>query len=276
MTAMNRSWIGTTTPGDYSVAGNWSPSGVPAAGDSVHLPAGSPAITAGLDQHTIALAEFVSEQGYSSPTASAAAYLQINAAVFRWNGTGIAYIDLGSSPVNPDILNAAQASSGTHGLYLKGTALGVVNVIQGDVGIADIFGETATATTVRSVGSGASVTVGAGVTLANFYQTDGTSVIRSTVSTGITVYGGTLTTVDAGTTPLLTVNGGEVFPNSSGTIAAVVANGGTTDWTTSGESRAAGTIQANANATIAYDPAVLTITTRLAPNGPIRELVQPL
>jgi hypothetical protein len=270
----NKTWIGLSTLGDYSVAANWSPTGVPGAADKVHLPPGAPPITAGLNQSAIALAEFVCESGNTGAAGSAAAYLQINTPIFRWSGAGVAYIDLGATAVSPDVLGAAQAGTGTHGLYLKGTAIGVVNVIDGNVGLAAIFGETSTAATVRSVGAGASVTVGAGVTLTNYYQTEGTGTVHCAVTGVTTVYGGTLTLLDAGAVASLVVNGGEVLPNSSGTIAAAVCNGGTTDWTTSGETRIVSSLQINPGATVVIDFNVLTVTAIIAPVAPVRYLAQ--
>lgn len=263
----NKTWIGTD--GDYSVAGNWSPSGVPLAGDVVHLPAGAGAISAGLTQSGVALAEFVVEEGYTGLIGSSAGYLQITTTIFRYSGKGVAYIDLSASACSPEIRDSADASFGSRGLYLLGSALNVVNVINGDVGLAARFAETSTAATVRVVGAKAAATLGAGVTLANFYQTGGAATLRC-AATVATVWGGELTTLDAGAIATMHVNGGIVHSESTGTITTLNANGGEIDFTGSGATRTVTTLNQNAGSVVTYDPAVLTITTRNAPNGPVR------
>ena len=70
-------WTGATD-GDWSVAGNWSPSGVPASADDVILSASYVvSITAGLNQSAVTLNSLTVEQGYSGAIGSKAADLQI-------------------------------------------------------------------------------------------------------------------------------------------------------------------------------------------------------
>ena len=53
----------TAGTGDYGVAGNWSTGTVPVNGDSVRIPAGSPAITGSLNQSAVTLIDFIVDDG---------------------------------------------------------------------------------------------------------------------------------------------------------------------------------------------------------------------
>lgn len=262
-------WVGTSTLGDWSVAANWSPSGVPGAADNVRIPPGSAVITAGLNQSAVALGYVIFEPGYSATVASAAANLQLTCSRFEFHGTGLAYIDLSASAISASIFNSASAATGLRGLYLKGSALVTVNVLGGKVGLASRPFETATIATVRCVDPKADVWVGSGVSLTTYYQDGGNGELRAAATT-VTCYGGVLKTREIGAITTLNANGGEIYPESTGTITTCNCNGGTTDFTGSGAARTVTTLKQNRGSTLIYDPAVLTITTRAAPDDPIR------
>ena len=188
MAAVNRTWVGTTS-GDYSVSTNWSPAAVPLVTDNVRIPAGSPAITAGLNQSAVSLGDFIVEDGFANTIASSAAYLQIVCSRFLFYGTGLSYIDIGTSAIAPQVFKTAAAAQGYRGLYLKGSAITTLSVMGGKVGLASLAFETATATTVRVTGSG-SVWIGAAATLTTLLQERGDSVLRSAATT-VRVHGGT-------------------------------------------------------------------------------------
>lgn len=259
----------TTADGNYSTAGNWSTGSAPANGDTVRIPAGTPAITGGLDQSAVVLATFIVEEGMSNAFASIAAYLKINTARFEFSGTGDAYIDLCTTTVSPQIFKTATPTDGTHGLYLKGTGISVANIVGGDVAIAGLAGETATVVTARVIGSDAALTLGAGVTLTNLQQTSGKVVQRCAASGTVNIYGGEYLSREVGTIATLNAYGGVVKPESTGTITTGLIQGAEVDFTGSGAARTVSTLKHNSG-TLIYDPAVLTITTRSAPDFPSR------
>lgn len=263
----NKTWAGTD--GNYGTAGNWSPSGVPEAGDHVRIPASSSqSITSGLDQSAVAIGDFIVEEGYTGTIGTSAGYLQIDPNRFEFNGSGQAFIDIGSAAIDVQVLGTANADTGERGLYLKGSAIDELAVIGGNVGVAAIHGETATVTTCRITGATADVWLGAGVTLTTLRINAGTCRLRCAATT-VNVYSGTLYTEETGAVTTINVEGGTVYPNSSGTVTTLNAEGGTTDFTKSGLARTVTTLKQNPGSTITYDPAVLTITNRSAPDDPV-------
>ena len=153
-------------------------------------------------------------------------------------------------------------------MYLLGSALVTVDVSDGKVGLAWLAGETMTAASVRTVGTNASVWIGSGVTLTTSSTIRG-EIEQYCASTNATVYGGSLTTEGTGTITTATVKAGTFVPNSSGTITTCNCNGGTTDTTQSGVARTITNLKINPGATFRRDPAVLTVTTHVAPDFPV-------
>lgn len=264
-----KKWIGTD--GSYSTSGNWSPSGVPSAGDTVRLPAGGGDITAGLNQSAVAIDAFIVEEGYSGDIGSDAGYLQLDTDVFIYHGTGVAYVDLGSTTVSPDIVKAADAQDGEHGLYLKGSGIATLSITQGDVGLAALVGETATATTVRVMESGAKCELGPGCTLTTVTNNAGELLLRAAATT-LNVVGGTTRTRETGAITTVNQYGGTIYPQSSGTITTHNLYGGTADFSHSGIPRTVTTLNQHARTTseLIYDPAVLTITNHGTPERAVR------
>lgn len=90
-------WIGTD--GDWNVAGNWSPSGVPATDDTVIIPDGAAALTTNLDRTGDAnggntglnLAYFLSSPKMKNGLGSSGTPLKFTADKIRLEGTGTAY-----------------------------------------------------------------------------------------------------------------------------------------------------------------------------------------
>lgn len=263
----NKTWAGTD--GNYGTAGNWSPSGVPSTGDHIRIPASSSqSITSGLDQSAVAIGDFIVEEGYTGTIGTAAGYLQIDPDRFEFNGSGQAFIDIGAAEIDVQVLGTAAAATGERGLYLKGSAIDELAIIGGNVGVAAIHGETATVATCRVTGANADVWIGAGVTLTTLAVSAGSVRLRCAATT-VTVYGGTLYTEEAGAITTVNLEGGTIYPNSSGTITTLNAEGGTADFTRSGLGRTVSTLKQNPGSTLTYDPAVLTITTRSAPDDPV-------
>lgn len=262
----NKRWDGNTTSyiGDYSHAANWSPSGVPSAGDNVVIPAGSASITAGLDQSGVAIASFTVSSGHTGTIGSATANLQLDTTAFTFNGTGVAYIDLGSQTVAPQIYSTATATTGNRGLYLIGSGITTIAVMGGKVGLASRFGTTATATTARVNGSTASLEIGSGVTLTNALVSSGEIICRCAFTTA-TVYGGTFLTYGNGAGTTINLYGGTLTPNSTGTVTTLNQYGGTADWTGTEAARTLTNYNpypiSDSTLTFTYNPAVLTTTT---------------
>ena len=275
-------WIGTT--GDVSLTSNWSGGSLPVANDVVILPAGSGSMTSNLGTlAAVSLYGFQVQTGYTGTIGSistGAGYLQILIAstyTFQFAGTGIAYIDLQSSPIAPLVTNTQSQGAGTVCLYLKGSALTTLTVQRGSVGLAAFAGETSTVATVNcdwisNQTSDSYVYLGSGVTVTTVNATGGAVVVNSAATTILTT-GGIVTTQGTGAVTTITNAGGTVYPNSSGTITTLNANGGTCDFSRSLVARTvtnmATTGNGSSGATINYDPNVVTVTNKLSPSGPV-------
>lgn len=270
----NKYWTSTSS-GDYSVAGNWTPSGVPVANDVVYITAGSASITAGLNQSAVGLDGFFVEAGYTGSIGSPSAYLQITVDTgepVALAGSGVIYLDLGSSDVSPIVNNTATVTGTSgFGLYLLGSALATLTVNKGVVGLAARGDQTSAATTlnvnwINSQLTDATVVCGAGVTLTTVNQTGGTLTINSAATT-VTTLAGTCFILGSGAVTTLTNNGAALYPASTGTITTCNANSGTTDFTRSLAARTVTTLAtAGQNATIIMDESYLTVTNRLNPS----------
>lgn len=226
-----KTWVGNGgTLGDWSVAANWSPVNVPVAADDVRIPAGTPAITGGLNQSAVALGIVIFEEGFNALVASAAAYLQLQCSRFEYRGTGTSYIDFGATAnLDLQIYSTASANLGQRGLYLKGTALRKLNVIKGNVGLAFNSGEVSTLTDLQVAGIGADVVLGAGVTLTNAKVQGGKAVLRC-AHTNLDIWGGRVITEEVGAITTVNAYGGEFVPNSTGTISTLHARGSLIDF----------------------------------------------
>lgn len=263
-----KTWVGTTS-GAYNVSTNWVEGAVPTTADDVRIPAGTPAITSGLDQSLVAIGDFIVEAGYANTIGTSSADLQIDPDRFEFSGTGTSYIDIGSAAIAVTIKDAATAGTGLRGLYLIGSAITTANILKGKVGLASVHGTTASATTVRVSGSGADVWLGEGLTNTTVELYAGKVEQRGS-STNTKVYGGTLTTTEEGTIGTLTMEAGTAYLNSIGTITTLTGNGGTVDMTTSAASRTVTTLNPQPGFTIIYDPAIVTITNYNEPGKPCR------
>ena len=210
---------------------------IPQATEHVRIPANAGSISSNLDQSAAAVGDFVVESGYAGTIGATTGYLIIDPDAFRFEGTGQAFIDLYSAAISPRVLTTGTAQTGERGLYLRGSALSVVSIHGGSVGLAVRPGEIATATTVRILGTDASVWLGSGVTLTNLHQWEGNSVIRCGAPTTI-IYGGTMTLEESAAVSRSVAQLGGYFTwNSSGTIAAYNMYGGTFDMQRSGVAR---------------------------------------
>jgi hypothetical protein len=257
----------STTPADASVAGNWS--ATPTASDDVRFtPFYTSSLSAGATTFSaVAINSMVVEKGYRGSIGTLAAFYQVNASFLEWNGGGISYLDLVGSTVDPIIYGTASAgSSGLHGLYLIGTAIGTLSVQGGSVCLAGIHGQTSTATTVRI--SAGSIKVGEGCTLTNIQIHGGAVTLEGNV-TNVTVENGTVYLKEDADITNLTMNGGVVHSQGRGSITTATVNSGLLNMK-GNASRTITTLQINPGGQISYDPTAVTITNRSAPSRAIQ------
>jgi hypothetical protein len=214
---------------------------IPQATEHVRIPAGSGAISSNLDQSAVAIGDFIVEEGHEGSIGSTLGYLLIDPNRFEYTGNGQAFIDLTTAAISPRIIATVSATFGERGLYLKGSALDVIDMQGGQVGLAIRPGETATATTIRMQGSDASLWIGNGVTLTNLHQYSGEAVVRCAVTTTI-LYGGELATEENGAHTTVTQYGGEYIWTSSGNITTYNMYAGVLDMQKSGAARTLSTL----------------------------------
>lgn len=227
------------TDGNYGANGNWSPTNVPTTNDDVRLTPGAGSISSGLDQSAVAIDDFIGEAGYTGTIGSesgAGSYLQIDPNRFEWEGTGVALIDVGGATIPLQVLNAATATLGKRGLYLKGSGITVLNVVKGKVGLASRPGETATATTINVSGPSADLWIGLGVTTTTVNVLGGKCRIRCGATT-VNIFDGEVYTEENGAITTVNMWGGRFYPNSTGTIGTLNILGGLTDFRKSSVAR---------------------------------------
>lgn len=268
-----RTWKGTdaTTPNSWSVAGNWVENSVPVTGDEVYIPSGSAAITAGLSQSSVTLNALTIQSGFSANIGSTDGALQIGVAAgtnfFVTASGGTQYIDVGSSTCDIEVYSTGSPSSGNSSFNIIGSAIDVLSVNGGSVGVGRVPGETATVTTLRILGG--SVVLGDGVTLTTVDISSGAFTTNSPVTT-LNVFGGSATAKQGA---LTTVNlyDGAFFGLSVGTITTLNVYGGRADFSASGVPRTVTTANINAydNCALSYYPTVLTISTLNQPSRPV-------
>jgi len=259
-------WTGATD-GDYGTAGNWSHSGVPTTSDSVYLTQDySVSITGGLDQSAVAIDKFVVDGFTGKIGTLALGYLQIDPDSFSFKGSGVSFLDIGSAAIDLDIRSTAGGGS-TRGLYLKGSAIAVLSLIRGDVGLANQYGETSTAATIRVTGG--TLVCGTGCTLTTVDAYGGTTRLGANVTT-LNAYSGNVTTSSTAAITTLNGYGGTITHNGTGTITTANLEGATLDLTDSGIARTVTTLNLRADGSITYDPSVITITTQNEASRPVR------
>lgn len=253
-----KKWIGTD--GSYSTAANWSPANVPVNSDTVRIPAGGGNISSGLNQSAVSLTAFIVEKGYTGTIGSSSGYLQIVTSRFEFEGSGLSYVDLGTSAISPQVFGTASGGTGTPGLYLLGSALVTLNVTGGSVGLAVGVGETSTVATARLALTGASLWLGTGVTLTTWDNHAGDGIIRCALTT-LNVYGGTVLTAEVGAITTVNVKGGTLTPNSTGTITTLNSYGGSVDFRQSDAARTVTTTNKYKGGSININKEAVTYTT---------------
>jgi hypothetical protein len=272
------------------------------SGDTVWIENSSQSITSGLAQSAVHLAALNIGQSYTGSLGSATAFLQIGVTgagtvnigyatpAGSSAGSGRIKLNLGTTTAAITVSNSASSATDTGytPIQLKNVqASSTLNVLKGIVGVAVGRGEVSTLGTVysqytTSQSSDATVVLGSGVTWTTLNQSGGTVTINS-AGTTINQYGGTLyvqgggayTTItqtggtqwlyDTGAITTLTVDGGTCYGNKTGTITTLACKSGTVDLTKGITARTVTTPQIWKGAVLKYDPAIVTMTNKVAP-----------
>lgn len=242
---------------------------IPQATEHVRIPSTASSITSNLDQSAVAIGDFIVEEGYEGEIGLAATvlipptYLRIDPDRFEFTSNGTAWIDIGSANIGPQIKGTAAASQGEYGLYLRGSNIAVLNVMDGTVGIAVLGGETSTVATIRVTGPQTVAVLGKGVTLTNGHQWAGTMILRCG-STALIQYDGDMTTEEDGTHTALTQFGGSHVYRATGNYTTHNARGGIFDEMQSGAARTVGTRNIyRGGTTILRNKEAVTVTTEV-------------
>ena len=275
-------WIGTDSgnAGKYDTAANWSPSGVPLAGDDVIIANSNQDINAGLDQSAVALSSITIDLSYTGLVGTAAAFLQVAASTAvlgqrrsstgTFAGSGRLNLDFGTSTACQITVNGTASTAQDQNrqpLRLRAVNAGTdLHVFAGSLAISD---DSENSSTLGDIDvSGGSVNVGASVTLTNLTVSNGIVNIDSSIAGTATVKGGTLNSYDstsASTIATLTVSeSGIVNHYATGTITTLNLNGGTVDLTKTQQAKTVTTITADQGGTLITDSGTVTITNDIA------------
>lgn len=241
----------TTVAGDgpnwWSLAGNWSASGVPANGDDVYAENTDVPIRFGLAQSAVTLASlhfmasFLGDVGLPDRTDGGwfeylPTYLAIGATVWHVGegpgaGSPRIRLDNGAVQMTGHVWQTGRSpDEGTPALLWKGTHISnVLNVNRGDVGIAWLPGEAATLATlnvsfIENRETDSTVRCGAGLTLTTLLQDGGECTLYAGCTT-ITLAGGKLT-MYAGNVTTVTQREGTFNYNGNGTLTTIHVQGG--------------------------------------------------
>jgi hypothetical protein len=244
-----------TGPNYFDNVDNWSGGAVPTGSDDVYFDDGNVDCLYGLDQNATTLttltisARYTGKIGLPVKNGSGSAqyaeyrdtYLKISATTVTigrgtGNGSGRIKINFGSVQTAVSVFNTgSRTESGFPSLMLRGThASNVLNVYNGDVGVAILAAETSTIATLRQVGG--NLYCGSGVTLTTINKAGGTLTTESAATTvsndngDFTLKGGAHTTIN--------VSGGTLYYESSGTITTLsVYQNGTANFNNTNLSR---------------------------------------
>ena len=284
-------WVGTSTAGDWSVAANWSPSGVPVNGDDVFLRDSAQDVTAGLAQSAVTLDSLNIEQSYTGAIATESTFLEIGATVCEigaWDGlgsqpagSGRINLDLAAAASEVVIFNSKSVATDSNRAPIRLQAGHASVNIEVRAGIVAIQDDPAASSTIGSItvtaandnGVTPSVYVGGTVTLTTANCSGGNLLIRDGGTT-LNVDGGTCTTEGDSTVTWGTVNvggTGRALLNAGGTITTLNCNAGTTDMSRSADARTVTTVNIDTGAIFIYDKDVVTLTNKVASSyaGPL-------
>lgn len=305
-------------PAHFDTAANYDGGVLPGVGDDVILENGSQDILFGLDTITAALNSFRKMKSFTGKlgldrkvfqtdlTATdktvdeyRETYLKIDCLIVETGENPGVGIPGDSTRVKINNIRAGATLTTVHSTASKSSEANlpairflasnagadfVVLSAPGGVGIgADFIGETSTIgdVTVRAANTGDKVFIGEGVTLANFDQSGGASILSAAVDISgvVKASGGTLTIDGDFNIAVLTNDGATIFDNhvkDAGSANTVVNNNsGTLNGLGSNEARIWDTVNQGDNATLTIDPTIVTITTRNLPSTKYKLVTTP-
>lgn len=234
-------WVGTDVgnEGDWDVAANWSPSGVPVSTDDAFLDNTAQSVTAGFAQSAVALTSLTITNTFTGQIGDASTYLAIGTAALdigiamgsdrTTKGSNFIKIDLGSATACQANIHNSNATGSDANLpsiqLIAANASTDIFVTGGVVGVAMAADDTATigdATISTRPGSetSPSLSLADGVTVTNTTIADGVAYLSS-LPTTLTVTGGTVTTQGSDAITTVNVKGGAGIFNASGTITTL-------------------------------------------------------
>ncbi len=260
-------WDGDTDT-TYITDANWQGGADPAAADDVFFPSGNSNAVAGSDQSGTALTSLSIDSGYSgavgSITAGKPTYLQIVGTTVNLAGSGVTYLDLGTTTTCNINGAGSSAGAGQYGLNLTGGTITTLNVNLDSgqtLGIATFPGETATITNLNISGGG-TVVIGSGVTVTTVKVAGGTVETNCAITT-LTVTGGKVTH-EAGAITTLNLNSGTVNYNTTDTLATANVYG-TLDFSGDNKAKTVTTLNLYKGGTVKDTFDVVTFTNEIAP-----------
>ena len=281
-----KTWVGTDSgnEGDYGTAANWSPSGVPIAGDDVIIANTSQSITGTLDQSAVALNSIIIDQSFTGEIGNSSSdFLQIASAtavigqrrgnIGTFTGSKRLNLDFGSSTAcQVEVYNTASTAQDPNRTPCRIQAANAstdIKIYNGAVSLSDDSDDTSTVGDILV--QGGTCTAGSGMTITNVTVSGGTLNIYSSIGTLARVKGGTLNAYDgtsANTIATCTVSdAGIVNHYATGTITTLNCNGGTTDLTRTQDAKTVTTVNLDSDATLIIDTANVTLTNDLALSG---------
>jgi hypothetical protein len=262
-------------PGDWSNAANWAEGAVPVDADAVVIDRGAFDIIDGLNQTAIELlsldikASFTGTIGRPKQHPSlypeyrtdylVIAATTINIGYGSGNGSGRIKLNCEAEAITLNVYSTGTSKEqGLPSVQFKGTnAANVVNVYNGDVGIATFSGETSTVVTLRQ--SGGIVNCSSGVTLTTIDKVGGT-LFTDSAATTVTNAGGDAT-LNSGAHTTITVREGSLKYNSTGTITTLtVYAGATADFRGINKARTVTNAVVTAGATVRDPNRTVTVT----------------
>ena len=266
----NKTWLGGSTAGvnSLNVAANWSPSGVPTGSDNIYITATSTnSILNDLTTLSTVDGELHVEAGFDFLIGgSTAGYLQMNASEVYFAGTGKSYLQTTSSEVT--VTGTASLGIDIYGLNLKSTAIDVLNMAGGDVGVATDAGVASAITSVRVLGG--DLTLGESCTYTAATLSAGRlTVFGGTTSSDLDVYGGTFTGREEWQARAINMWAGTATLGGSGPVKALTIRGGRANTLTSGIARTFAAVTLHYG-TFRYDPDILTVTSWGTPETPVK------
>ena len=277
-----KTWVGTDSgnAGDWGVAANWSPSGVPVSTDTVIIANSSQDITGTLDQSAVALASLTIDLSYTGLIGSSQSdFLEVGAVVAiigqrrssvgTFTGSKRLNIDLGTTTASQ--VTAYTTASGGQDPNRQPLRLRAVNastdltVYGGSLAVSDDSSNSSTFGDI--IVEGGSLNIGDSVTLTNLTQSGGIVNNQSSVTT-VDIKGGTLNQYDSvAATTMTTVtisDSGAINHYASGTITTLNLNGGSIDLTKTQKAKTVTTITADIGGTLVTDTVTVTFTNDIA------------